>query len=66
MLYYTVHFSYCRYVKCKNVGMREELIMSKEETEEMRKKAMLVKLTKIQSGRLPLTKYQKRVKQLSG
>ena len=46
--------------------MREELIMSKEETEEMRKKAMLVKLTKIQSGRLPMTKYQKRVKQLSG
>ena len=45
--------------------MKEELVMSKKEIEEMRKKAILVKLTKIKSSQLPLTKYQSRVKQLS-
>ena len=45
--------------------MREELVMTKEDTEEMKKKAMLVKLTKIRSNQLPLTKYKNRVKQLT-
>ena len=52
-------FSYCRYQKCLSSGMDPELVMTSDETKEMKEKASRAK-----NGRVSLTKYRQRIKGL--
>ena len=54
--------TYCRYIKCCDLGMKTELVMSKEETKDYMDKAKMAKKTGIASKLLPETKYKSRIR----
>ena len=53
---------YCRYIKCFELGMKTELVMTKEEVKDHAEKAAMVKESGIASKFLPDTKYECRIK----
>lgn len=53
---------YCRYIKCCDLGMKTEFVMTKEEVKDHAEKAAIVKESGINSKFLPDTKYELRVK----
>ena len=54
--------AYCRYRKCRDLGMQPELVMSKDEARDYMDKAARVKKTGIAAKFLPDTKYQQRIR----